>query len=278
MQRFKINSREYIMIITGIVLMALAMDLFLIPNKIAPGGFSGLATIIHYLIPIKVGFIIAVLNVPLFLVAFKKLGFLFCIKSLFAMIAYSFAIDALPIPCLTYDTLLAAIFGGIFMGLGIGSVLKAGATTGGTDTAAMLFLRVFKGMKVNWLIFMMDFLVIFLAAFVFSPELSLYGLATIFISSKATELVLEGPSSSKVVIIMSRKSKLISDRIINELKRGVTLLNGTGLYTNEAIDVLLCVVHREPEVQSIKDIVSAADDGAFVIIGNVKEVLGKGFK
>jgi len=277
MQRFKINSGEYVMIITGVIIMALAMDLFLIPNKIAPGGVSGLATIIHYLFTIKVGFIIAVLNLPLFIIAFRKLGFLFCIKSLFAMVGYSFAIDILPVPCLTYDTLLAAIFGGILMGTGLGLVLKAGATTGGSDTAAILIIRVFKNIKVNWLIFMMDFVVIVLAAFVFTTELSLYGLATIFISSKATEIVLEGPSSSKIIFIISRKSKTISDRIMTELKRGVTLLNGTGLYTNKGIDVLLCVVHRESEVQSVKEIVSTTDEDAFLIVGNVKEVLGKGF-
>ena len=277
MQRFKINFEEYLMIIFGVVLMAFAMDLFLIPNKIAPGGFSGLATIIHYLFSVKVGFIIAVLNIPLFIIAFKKLGFLFCIKSLFAMVAYSFAIDVLPLPCLTHDTLLAAIFGGIFMGSGMGLVLKAGGTTGGTDTIAILIIRVLKSIKVNWLIFMMDFVVILLAAFVFSPELSLYGLAAIFISSKITEIILEGPNSSRMILIMSRKSNLISSKIMNDLQRGITLISGVGLYTKKDIDVLLCVVHRESELQSIKDIVKEADENAFLIVGHVKEVLGNGF-
>lgn len=277
MQRFKINSKEYIMIIFGVILMALSMDLFLIPNKIAPGGFSGLATIIHYLFSINVGFVIAILNIPLFIIAFRKLGFLFCVKSLFAMVAYSFAIDLLPLPALTHDTLLAAIFGGIFMGSGMGIVLKAGATTGGTDTVAILIIRVFKSIKVNWLIFMMDFVVIVLAAFVFSPELSLYGLAAIFISSKVTEIILEGPNSSRMVFIMSRKSESISTRVMTELQRGATLLSGIGVYTKKDIDVLMCVVHRESEVQAIKEIVKEVDENAFLIVGHVKEVLGNGF-
>ncbi len=268
---------EYIMIIIGVIVMAASMDMFLIPNKIAPGGVSGLATILYYLFSLNVGLVIAILNVPLFILAFRKLGFLFCIKSLFATALFSLAVDILPIPCITHDLLLASIFGGVLMGAGLGLVIKAGATTGGSDTAAVLAARVFKHIKINWLIFIIDFVVILIAAFVFSPELSLYGLAAIFISSKAAELVLEGPSTSRMIIIISKNSEAISSKILVELNRGVTSFSGTGMYSKQGVNVLLCVVHRDAEVQFVKDIVMNEDNSAFLIVGNVKEVLGEGF-
>lgn len=277
MKSLRNKAKEYIMMTIGVILMAASMDMFLVPNMIASGGFSGFATILHYLFSLSVGLVIITLNIPLFLVAFRKLGFIFCTKSLFAMAMFSLAIDILPLPCLTHDLLLASIYGGIVMGIGSGLVLRAGATTGGTDTVAMLVIRVLKNFKVNWLIFFIDFFVILVAAFVFSPERSLYGLAVIYISSKATELILEGPNSSRMIIIMTRKSDTITKKILSDMKRGITHVKAKGMYTEKDIDVLICVVQREAEVISIKDIVAKEDENAFLIVGSIKEVLGNGF-
>lgn len=277
MKSERIKAKEYITIIIGVILMAASMDMFLVPNMIASGGFSGFATILHYLFSLSVGLVIITLNIPLFLVAFRKLGFIFCTKSLLAMALFSLAIDILPLPCLTHDLLLASIYGGIVMGIGSGLVLRAGATTGGTDTVAMLVIRVLKNFKVNWLIFFIDFFVILIAAFIFSPERSLYGLAVIYISSKATELILEGPNSSRMIIIMTRKSDAIIKRVLNDMKRGITHVKAKGMYTENDIDVLICVVQREAEVITIKDIVTNEDENAFLIVGSIKEVLGNGF-
>ena len=270
---------EFLGVTLGVILTALGLDMFLIPNKIAAGGVSGIATILHFLFHLPVGMVMLVLNIPLFLMGIYRMGLAFGFRSLYGTIALSVIIDllALVVPVPTHDILLAGLYGGGLTGLGVGLVFRYKGTTGGTDLLAAI-IRTYTGVNIGQLLFMVDAGVVLAAGIVFnSAELALYALITIFITSWLIDLVLEGISYARAFIIISDRSEEIADLIMKEMARGVTALQGKGLYTGIDRPVLLSVVNRS-EVSQLKEIVYKADPGAFVILTNVHEVLGEGFK
>lgn len=277
--KFK-TIQDYILIFVGTFLTAIGLDMFLIPNKIAAGGVSGIATIIHYVAHFPVGVTMLAINIPLFLVGIKKLGVGFGIRSLFGTVALSVMIDAmasmnLPVP--TKDPLLASIYGGIITGVGIGIVFRARGTTGGTDLAAAIVNNYMK-LSVGVVLFVIDASVIVAAGIVFkSAELALYALLTVFLTSRVIDVVQEGFGYAKAAIIISQKPDEVSDAILNKLDRGATALRGRGMYTGTDRDVILAVVTRA-EVTVLKELVQSIDPKAFVILTDVHEVLGEGFK
>jgi len=263
----------------GVLLTALGLDMFLIPNKIAAGGVSGIATVLHYLINVPVGAAMLILNVPLFAMAVYRLGLKFGFRSLYGTVALSVAVDALaplaPVP--THDLLLASIFGGVLVGLGLGLVFRYRGTTGGTDLAAAI-LRSYTGANVGQLLFLVDATVVIAAGITFdSAELAMYALITIFITAWLIDLVQEGFSYAKAFIIVSEQAAQIAPAILKELDRGATAWMARGMFTGAEREVLLSVVHRS-EVTRLKDIVYGVDPRAFVILADVHEVLGEGFK
>lgn len=276
----KLNVREsvknFAYISSGLLLCALAYRMFLVPNEIAPGGFTGIGQLCNALFGINVGTVSIILNVPLFAVSMRSLGLKFGIKSFVASMLLSLLIDYLPVPSATDDLLLAAVFGGVVGGAGFGLILRGSATTGGSDMLGTLVHSLFPPLKVGVVVFMIDAAVVLASAFVFSPMLGMYALISTFIMNFTLEYVLEGFNRAVAFLIVSKESETISRRVLDEMERGVTGLNGQGKYSGENREVLLCVINRFETVQ-LRRIVTSCDPSAFMIAINAHEVLGEGF-
>lgn len=268
---------DYLGITTGSALTAIGLTIFLIPNKIAAGGISGLATIIYHLFDLPVGMMFLLLNIPLFIAGVKILGLSFGARTIYGMISLAVFIDIFQpiVPVITHDLLLATIYGGVLGGIGLGLVFLAKGTTGGTDMIARL-INHYTGFSVGQGLLIADGFVVFLAGVFFNPEVALYAALTIFINSKTIDLVQEGIDFKKAAFIISKASTEIKNGITSDLDRGVTVLKGYGGYTGEDKEVLFCVITRS-EVSRLKRLVYSVDREAFVIITNVHEVLGEGF-
>lgn len=274
----RVPVKDYLFIALGSLLTALALDWFLVPNKIAAGGVSGLATVIYYLTGISVGTTIIILNIPLLWASFRVLGPRFVIRTLFGTMTLAVFTDLLSrLPALTGNALLASLYGGILSGIGIGFTLKWGGSTGGTDLAAMLFHRSLKT-SVGQALMVIDFTIIVAAGIAFnSSDLALYALITMFITSQVIDLVQEGMAYAKAAYIISDEAEHIASRIMRELGRGVTSLQGRGEYTSQEKVVLMVIVARS-EIAQLKNIVVESDPRAFVVISDAHEVLGEGFR
>lgn len=269
----------------GILLTAWSLDAFLIPNRIAAGGVSGLATVIYYWAKANMGFAVTVgiqmlvMNGLLLVAAWKHQGLHYLAKTVYGAVGLSIAIDLMaPVtPHLAGDDLLlAALYGGALTGLGMGLVFKAGGNTGGTDIVAQMLSRRFP-FGVGQIMLVVDAGVTALAALQFGPKLALYGAVAIFVATSAIDLVLEGISVEKAVWIISDRSDLIGQVINEDLGRGATRLEATGVYTGEKRGTLLVVLSRN-ELDNLKALVGAIDPTAMVIISNVHEAIGEGFK
>ena len=277
----KLSLREELknglLILAGLVVAAAAYRMYLIPNRVVAGGFTGVGQLLNHALGVSVGLVNLALNVPLFLISMKSMGLRFGIRSLAAMSLLSLLIDHLPLPPATDDMLLAAVYGGAISGIGFGLVLRGSATTGGTDMLAALAHRVFPVLKVSTAIFLFDGLVIIASAFAFEPQSAMYGLISAFLCNVLIDLVLEGPNSAHAYFIISDRSDAIAEKILREMNRGVTGLEAVGMYSHQRKQVLLCVVNRF-EAMRLRRIIFEADPHAFVIANKAHEVLGEGFK
>ena len=269
--------KNAILILVGLIFCALGFNLFLIPNNIAAGGFTGIAQLINSVTGFPVGTIALILNVPLFLVSMKSLGLRFGVRSLAATIGFSLLLDNLHVPVITNDLWLSTVYGGLVSGLGFGLILRGSATTGGTDMLASLIHRLIPSIRVSVGMFIIDGLVILASAFVYDTAAAMYALICILISNVVIDFVLEGPNSSHSFFIISDKSDEIASRIMQELDRGVTGLEGMGMYSHQHKRVLLCVVSRM-ETVTLRRIVFSADPRAFVISAKAHDTYGEGFK
>lgn len=268
----------YLGVLLGVIITALGLSFFLIPNKIAAGGASGLATVVYYLTGFPVGVTMLVLNVPLFILSWRVIGPMFGAKTLFGSITISLFVDlfgpvAVPV---TTDPLLSAIYGGVISGIGLGLAFRYGGSTGGTDMAAQLVARYFP-ISVGQALLVVDGFVIVLAGIAFGPELALYALLAVFVTTKVIDLVQEGQSYAKAALIISDASDSISEAIMEQLDRGVTSFDGKGMFTQSSREVLFVIVSRV-EIATVKEIVRKFDDRAFLVIADVHEVLGEGFR
>ncbi len=268
--------RAWLMIVLGCLIGAAAYPLFLVPNAIAPGGLTGVATILNYLFSWPVGAVSMLLNLPLFVVGYKTLGRTFAFRSLIATILFSVFIDLLPLQPLTDDILLGSVYGGILLGIGLGLILRGGATTGGSDMVARMVHHRFPIISVGMFLFLIDCIVILCAAFTMSARAALYALICIFVSDKVLDLVLSGIGTGKACFIVSGESEKIAKRIMDDMERGVTLLNATGAYSGQDRRVILSVVAGR-EVMTLKKIIREEDARAFMFITDTHETLGEGF-
>lgn len=264
-------------IIGGCLIGALAYPWFLVPNHIAPGGLTGLATVLNYLFGLPVGTTSLILNIPLFLVGYRSMGGMFAVRSLAATLLFSLFIDMLPLPCLTQDPMLASVFGGALLGIGLGLILRAGATTGGTDMAARMVHKLIPHLTVGMILFAIDGIVVVLAGIYIHIEHALYAFISIFVSSQAINLVVDGLTTEKACYVITSATDQVRTQLMSELNRGVTLLSAKGGYSGEERPLLLCVVSAQ-EVARLKLIVRRADEKAFVFISDAHEVLGEGFR
>ncbi|NLY56333.1 MAG: YitT family protein [Firmicutes bacterium] len=269
--------RDYFLITVGALLTALALDLFLVPGKIAAGGVSGLATVFYHLFGFHVGVTMLVINVPLFIAGWRMIGRTFVVRTFYGAVMLSVLTDALAfLPALTSDSLLAALWGGILSGIGIGMTLKWGGSTGGTDLAALLLQRFFR-ISVGQTLLVIDFAIITFAGIVFGAELALYALITLFITTRVIDLVQEGMVYAKAAYIISDHAEEISQAVLDKMARGVTSFKATGMWTKTEREVLFIIVARS-EIATLKQIVSRIDPRAFMVIHDAHEVLGEGFK
>ncbi|MEL7567764.1 MAG: YitT family protein [Dehalobacterium sp.] len=270
---------ELVGITIGSFVTALGLVAFLIPNKIAAGGVSGLATVLYYLFRFPVGITMFVINIPLLLLCVKELGMKFGAKSLYGTFVISFFVDSLAVFITqpwTKDPLLAVVYGGVVCGLGLGIVFRSKGTTGGTDLAAALINKFVK-ISLGYSLLTIDAMVIILAGIVFNVEQALYALVAVFVTSKMIDVVQEGVSYTKAAVIISEEYQTVSKELLARMNRGVTAFKSKGVYTEKEREVLLCVV-AQSEVSTLKGIVYSIDPRAFVIVSNVHEVLGEGFK
>ncbi|MCL1796106.1 MAG: YitT family protein [Clostridia bacterium] len=263
-------------IAAGSFLTAISFSLFFIPNDIAPGGITGVGTLLHALLGYPVGAMTALLNVPLFLAGWKRMGRGFAVKSLISMLAISAFIDLLPLEPATADPMLAAIFGGIALGAGIGFVVRGGATTGGTDMGAALIHERFPVITIGGFLLALDCLVVAVSGMVFSILSMMYAMISIFLMTKTMDRVIEGFESAKAFFIFSEFTEKIAETVLVKIDRGATFLRAQGAYSRQSRDILLCVITRLQIVQ-LKAIVREIDPDAFVVVTDVREAMGEGF-
>jgi len=293
--RFRNAGKDYIWIILGSVITAAGINIFLVPFKIAPGGVSGIATVIYHLSGgrFPVGITMLVLNIPLFIFGYRYIGRRFIVRTLFGTVFLSAVIDAsAPFTNIfvekyistvdgiqdSPDLLLYAIFGGVLTGAGLGLVFRSGATTGGTDLAARIVHHFLQHISMGKLLLIIDGAVVVFAMISFNSFLlGLYAIASLYVSSKLIDTILEGVNYAKAVYIISDKYKIIAERIMKEMDRGVTMLEGRGMYTNRERHVLFCVINRI-QLTDLKKLVMEVDEKAFVILMDVREVVGEGFQ
>ncbi|MGI6124108.1 MAG: YitT family protein [Acetivibrionales bacterium] len=294
MSNKKLDIKSYFSIILGCFIMTVSMNMFLIPFRLAPGGVSGLSTVLYYVLEgsIPVGTLMLILNTPLFIIGYRSKGRQFLIRSLFGATLLSLMIDSTSLlfsriinehfirfdnSMSDPDLLLYALIGGGIMGFGLAIVLREEATTGGTDLMAAVLHKLFPRFSVGQHLLFMDGVIILFATIVFrSVKLGLYASMCLYVSSKTIDAYLEGVRFSKSLLIISEKAELIAGRLLEEVDRGVTGLKGTGMYSKQDKTVLLCVVKRE-EIPVVKDIVKSCDASAFILLIDVREVLGEGF-
>lgn len=263
----------------GAVIYALAFDWFVAPNQIAMGGVTGLAQIVNALVPVlPVGVLSILVNVPLFLAGWRLLGGRLLVSSLYAMAVSSLAIDVIAwmhtFPPM--DPILATLYGGAGMGVGLGLVFSQGATTGGTDIIGKLLKLKFPWLPIGKLVMIPDMVVVILAAVVFGTvNAALYGLIQMYLLSKVMDMILYGWDTSRVAyIITDRWEETV--QVLLDMNRGVTLLQGKGAYTGAEKQVLL-VAFRQREIVPIKRMLREIDPKAFFIVCDAHEILGEGF-
>lgn len=278
-KKISIEKKNYFLILIGTAIASFALDVFLRYAHIAPGGISALSIMVHDSVPIlSVGIIMALINIPLFLAGFR-MNKDFFLKSIFGAACYSLFTDVFAnVPGITDDLLISAVFGGSLMGLGFGLVFFVGGSTGGTDIAGWLVKSKFPNIRLGRAVLIFDVIIISLQGIVYGDiTLSLYAAIAMYLSARVVDSVLEGFTvQCKTAYIISRKTDEISSRIINELERGVTALSGRGMYTGEERLVCLTTVSRK-QLPRLKKIIKEIDPNAFVILTDVREVLGEGF-
>lgn len=266
----------YGQIVLGSVVGGAAYPLFLTPSHIAPGGLTGVAIILNYLWNLPVGTVSLLLNIPLFIAGYRAIGKIFAFRSLVATLLFSLMIDVLPFRPMTDDPLLSTLFGGVLLGLGLGLILRGGATTGGSDMLAKMVHRRLQFISTGTFLFAVDFVVVAASGIIMGSSEALYALINIYLSSRIIDEVMMGFSGNKACLIISPAWERIMKRVMEEMERGVTLLSSRGGYTGIERPTLFCVISR-PEIMALKRIVREEDENAFMTIMEAHEAIGDGF-
>lgn len=270
---------QFIQIVVGTALVACSTSLFLLPNQLSSGGFSGIATIVYYLLNIPLGTTVLVLNIPLFIMSLIKNGKHFFLSAITGTAGLSIFLNLFEkLKPITTDRVLACIYGGIIAGIGTAIILKANASTGGTDLLTQIIKAYKPNIRISNLLVILDTIIVVANVIFFKElEIGLYSAITIYIMGKMLDIFFEGIDFAKAVYIISPKNEEIAKQIGDKIKRGSTALYGKGMYKKKNIDILFCVASRN-EVREIRNIVRDIDSNAFFVITNAREVFGKGFK
>ncbi len=272
------DFRKYLYIMAGVFLVALSLNMFLIPAKLAPGGASGIATILYYVAKVPVGVTILVLNIPLWYFEYRDHGLSVIVRTVFATVLMSSFTEIFRFfQPITNELLLSSIYGGVLMGAGLGIVFSSGASTGGTDILAKLISRKVGFLSTGQALFAIDAVIVLSSGVIFRDiDIMLYSAVALFISSKLVDVLAEGVNYARGAYIISEHADEISRLIMDEVERGTTVFYGKGGYSGKEKKILYCVFRRS-ELVRIKEIVKSADPNAFLILNEVKEVLGEGF-
>lgn len=274
-----------VLVILGSFLIAIGVNVFLLPNKISTGGATGIATIIYYLYNIPVSILVLVINFPLFVIALKNIGFKFCTKALIGttmlaiFIHLTQGLKHISWLDMSGDLFLGSIFGGIMLGIGNSLVFKGEGSTGGSDLLAQIIYKKRMASSLGQIILSIDALIILTTIIAFKNlDFGLYSVVAIYLSKKTVDILFEGVSRSKVITIISKNGNKLADEIIKKTDRGVTINTPViGKYTGEKYDEVMCVVNTS-EIPKVKRIIKEIDEKAFTYISNTTEVLGIGFK
>lgn len=274
--------KHYSLIVIGSFILAASFVLFITPYKIVPGGVYGISIVLHYLLGTPVGMVALAFDIPLTIIGIRILGSRFGMKTVVGFVLTAVFVDGITYfygtePLVEGDALLSSIFGGLFMGVGLGMIFKSRATSGGTDIVAMIISK-FTRLPVGQLMIAVDSAIVLIGLIVFRDwKIPLYSLIVIFITGKVIDTILEGMNYDKVLLIISEKTSEIRDKIIVDLNRGGTLLNGEGLYNHQKRQMVFTVVNRRETVM-LQDFIHQIDPKAFVTVINANEILGEGFK
>jgi uncharacterized membrane-anchored protein YitT (DUF2179 family) len=274
--------KEYFIITFGIFLLAISIEFFLLPNRLAAGGVSGIAIIVNYFIPgLSVGMLVLIMNLILFIIAFIVIGNKFGAKTIYASLGLSgmlWVIEQFVTPEMipTQDLFLAAVFGTLISGIGMGMIFNQNASTGGTDILAKILSK-FVHLNIGKALLVVDFLVTLAAAVAFGAEVGMYALLAVLANGFMIDYVIDGFNICKEITIISSKTEEISKYIIDELERGCTIFNGKGCYSGKPADILYTVLSRREFIR-LKTFLRETDRRAFITVNDAHEVLGEGFK
>lgn len=273
--------RDYLLITGGAILQALGLVLFLVPSHLASGGVSGLAQIINYYTSWPIGVMVIIGNLPLFVLGWRFLGGpRFALRTAFAVVIFSVATDLLTLfvspDGLTGDVVLNTLYGGLISGVGFGLVYRGRGTSGGSDILSRI-LNYWRGISISQSYLITDAVIILLAGLAFGWDKALYALVVLYVSGIAAEAITQGSNVVRTALIITNNPDAVAEQILNEMKRGVTLIPARGGYTGTERTVLYCVVSRS-EIVQIKSLVREADPRAFMVIGQAHEALGEGFR
>ena len=279
MGRFGRAVNKYFMITLASLIFGIGISLFIDPNNLAPGGVSGLSIILSRLIPASAGTLFLLLNIPIMILGIWKFGLKFIVSTLFATFMVSFSTNLFTMfSPLTQDPFMGAVFGGVLVAVGIGLVLRVGATTGGTDIVVKCLKLKKPYLKTGTIFLLIDGVIICIGGIVFqNMESVVYSVISAAVTSKVLDLVLYGNDEAKMIYIISNSPKVIAERILKELDTGVTYLTGTGAYKKEEKQVIFCVV-RKQLAYKVEEVVKQEDSRAFMIISNATEIYGEGYK
>lgn len=263
-------------IVLGSIIVAISINSLIIPNKIADGGVTGVAILLHYISDWPISWLVLLLNIPLFIVGWRMVGRTFLLYSVLGVTALSIALDmSSTVPIITKDTLLAAIFGGVVSGIGMGIIFRSRGSLGGTDILAVFFSRT-SSFSVGQILMGIDAIIFLVTAIILSPESAMYAMIYMFIATKVIDLVQEGLNHSKSVLVVTTQPNTIAQDIMDKLDRGVTLFNAVGAYSGENKQVVYCIINRT-EISQVKEIIHQRDPRAFLAISDIPEVVGEGF-
>lgn len=267
---------SFVLITIGACLAAVALEIFLVPNNIIDGGIIGISIMISYITKIKLSILTLVFNIPFLILGYKQLGKSFLIKASYAMVVFSILLNQFkPVPELTNDILLATVFGGLLLGIGVGFVIKFGACLDGTEVIAIMISKK-TSFSVGQVVMFLNFFIYATASLLFGWDRALYSILTYFITFKIIDMVSEGFEQAKAVMIITNHGEEIANSIHKKLGRTVTMLEGEGLISGKKV-VLYAVVTRI-EIPELKRIVEEDDYSAFVTISDVNEIVGKHIK
>ncbi len=278
--KMRTSKRDVFYIGAGVLLSSAAYAFFIVPAKIIPGGVSGISIILHHLFNTPFGVVLLAINIPLLFVAMRQFGGIFGLRTVISVILISGITDLfsfyLKIFIFDKNPLLASVYGGVLLGLGLGLIFRGKGSTGGSDIVGRIMNK-YSPLSVGYSIMLVDSFIIIGSGLIFrNYELILYSFITLFLSSKVIDIILEGQDYARGVFIFTDKPELISERIIGDVQRGVSSIKAKGMYTGEDKDMLYCVVSRR-EISRVTQIVKDSDPDAFMVVQSVYEVLGRGF-